>query len=168
MNCQGRVWLNYEVHGKQKNIYVFGGGHVGKALLQHLSYLDYHTVLIDNRKEYAENKNASEYYFEDYIEYSNSFGPEPDSYFIILTHGHNFDYDIALALYSRKIKTNYIGLIASKSKAKTIKDKLRKELGNGLDFSNFYSPIGLDIGGTTPQEIAIAIIAELQSIRYEK
>ena len=141
MSCSGRVTVFYEVHGKLPTVYVFGGGHVGHALLYHLKPLNFFTTLIDNRDEFAnkeQNSNASQIILDKYDEYSKDFNPPDDSYFIILTHGHAYDYVIAKNIYLKKGKYPYVGVIASISKAASIVSKLKKELGEEVNLSNFH------------------------------
>jgi len=143
---------------------------VGRALIHHLSPLNYHIVLIDNREEYAneiENPFANEIEFMDYLEYAERFNPVNDEFAVILTHGHKFDYGILKILYERKLNFKYVGVISSKSKAQNMKTKLKEDLGEGLDISNLHSPIGLKIGGDSAHEIAVSITAEIQKTRYE-
>ena len=171
MSCSGRVTVFYEVHGKLPTVYVFGGGHVGSALLYHLKPLKFFTILVDNRDEFAnkeQNPNASQIILSKYDDYSKEFDPPDDSYFIILTHGHAYDYIIAKNIYLKKRKYPYVGVIASKSKAVGIVSKLKKELGKDIDLSNFHSPVGLKIGGSTAEEIALGIAAEIQSEYYQQ
>ena len=171
MMCAGKMMIYYGVHGQLPAVYIFGGGHVGHSLIHHLYPLGYHIVLIDNRQEYAneiENPFASEIEFMDYIEYTERFKPVEDAFAVLLTHGHKFDYGILKTLYERKLKLKYIGAIASKSKAQSMKTKLKEELGEELDISNLSSPVGLKIGGDSPHEIALSISAEIQSVRYGK
>jgi len=169
MSCSGRVTIFYEVHGKLPTVFVFGGGHVGRALLYHLKPLSFFTILVDNRDEFAhkeQNPNASQIVLNKYDEYSKNFTPPDDSYFIILTHGHDYDYIVAKNIYLKKRNFPYVGVIASKSKAAIILSKLKKELGEDIDLSNFHSPVGLKIGGSTAEEIALGIAAEIQSVHY--
>ena len=171
MSCSGRVTVFYEVHGKLPTVYIFGGGHVGKALLYHLKPLKFFTILVDNRDEFAnkeQNPNASQIILNKYDEFSKDFNPADDSYFIILTHGHMHDYVIAKNIFLKKRNFFYIGVIASKSKASSLVSKLKKELGENIDLSNFHSPVGLKIGGSTAEEIALGIAAEIQSVYYQK
>jgi len=171
MSCSGRVTVFYEVHGKLPTVYVFGGGHVGHALLYHLKPLKFFTVLVDNRDEFANkgaNPNASQIALSKYDEYSMDFNPPDDSYFIVLTHGHAYDYIIAKNIYLKKRKYPYVGVIASISKAASIVSKLKKELGEEVNLSNFHSPVGLKIGGSTAEEIALGIAAEIQSEHYKQ
>ena len=171
MSCSGKVELFYEVHGNNPTVYIYGGGHVGNSLLHFLSQLPFYTVLIDNRKEFAnrdKNPNASEIVLQDYAEYVNSFDPVADSYHVIMTHGHEYDYLIMKGLIERGIKAKYIGVIASKVKSKSLIDKLKKEIGDNNDLTMLHTPIGIKLGGNSAAEIALAITAEIQSVKFGK
>ncbi|MDP4115278.1 MAG: XdhC/CoxI family protein [Bacteroidota bacterium] len=171
MSCNGKAWIFYEVFNSRPAIYVFGGGHVGQALLSILANLPFRTVLIDNRPEFASetvNKNADTIICEDYINYTQKFNPESNSYIVILTHKHIYDYDILKTIFERKLQVPYIGVIGSKSKAKGVKEQLPKDLGYIPDISNLHIPIGFDLGGDTAYEIAIAIAAQIQAVYYNK
>ncbi|MCB0282863.1 MAG: XdhC family protein [Calditrichaeota bacterium] len=171
MSCSGRLTVFYEAHGSRPTVYVFGGGHVGQALLYHLKPLDYHTVLIDNRNAFAArdiNPDSSENIFSDYEEYARQFIPVEKSYVVILTHGHKYDSIILNILHERRLNFSYIGIIASKTKAAGILKSLRETHGDNTDTSNIYTPVGLKIGGTSAAEIGLAIAAEMQTVRYGK
>jgi xanthine dehydrogenase accessory factor len=170
MSCSGRCWIFYEVFGNKPVVYVFGGGHVGQALLKQLSLLNFHKILIDNRPEFANkdvNPFADEIILSDYSEYAYKFNPPEDAFIVVMTHGHGFDFDVVEQIYARNLKVRYIGVIASKTKAQKLKNQIKEVFGD-VDLSNFHSPIGLDIGGETPQEIALSIAAEIQAELYKK
>jgi len=170
MSCSGRCWIFYEVFGNKPVVYIFGGGHVGQALLKQLSLLNFHKILIDNRPEFANkdvNPFADEIILSDYSEYAYKFNPPEDAFIVVMTHGHGFDFDVVEQIYARNLKVRYIGVIASKTKAQKLKNQIKEVFGD-VDFSNFHSPIGLDIGGETPQEIALSIAAEIQAELYKK
>ena len=169
MSCNGGMTVFYEVHGKLPTAYVFGGGHVGSSLLYFLRPLKFFTVLVDNRPEFiSKDKNpyASEFILSDYNEFTMRFDPPEGSYFVIVTHSHKYDETILKNIYSRKKNFEYVGVIASKSKATSLTKSLKEFLGQNLDLSNFHSPIGLKIGGNTAEEIALGIAAEIQSVHY--
>lgn len=171
MMCNGNITIFYEVTGMKPEVYIFGGGHVGQALLRFLPSLGYHIKLIDNREEFCSPNTApgaDEYIYSDYLDYCDKFEPSENAYLISLTHGHSFDYEIMKRIYSRNLDVKYIGVIASKSKGKQIKDKLLEEVSGKLDFSKLHTPIGLKIGGDSADEIALSIAAELQAVRYSK
>ena len=168
MSCKGTLAVFYEIHESSCTVYVFGGGHVGSALLYHLKPLPFQAILIDNRKEFAnpeKNPAADKIHLEDYISYANAFQPEEGSSFVILTHGHEFDLEIAKTILSRGLPFTYMGIIASHKKAEKIKTALKKELGDNLDLSRLFSPIGIKIGGDSAEEIAVSIVAELIKIK---
>lgn len=171
MMCNGKESIFYEVYRMKPEVHIFGGGHVGQALLRILPNIGFHIKLIDNREEFS-NPNiapgADEYICADYLEYTDSFNPPDNSFLISLTHGHSFDYEILYRIFSRKLDVKYVGVIASKSKGKQLKEKLLAEINSELDFSKLHTPIGLKIGGDSADEIALSIAAELQAIRYSK
>jgi len=171
MMCRGKVWIFYEVTQKLTPVYIFGGGHVGQALSFYLNKLAYRVILIDNRKEFAnkgKNPYAHDIFHADYIKFCKELESDKTGYLIIMTHGHSYDYDILKVIYLRNLKFKYVGVIASKSKAAKLVQKLQHDLGNKAKLSNLYSPIGIDIGGSTDTEIALSIAAELQAIQNKK
>ncbi len=171
MSCAGRVTVFYEVHGKRPIVYVFGGGHVGQSLLYHLKPLGYHSILIDNREEFAtpeENAFADEIIHADYEKFAAEFKPVENAFIAILTHGHKYDSKILNIFYKRKLTFPYIGIIASKTKAAGILKSLKETISGEVDISPIHSPIGLNIGGNSASEIGLAIAAEIQSVRYGK
>lgn len=171
MMCTGRVTLFYEPAIARPTVYIFGGGHVGKALSSLLKPLNYFCVLVDNRPEFA-NPTANPYFHrhfaEDYREFSSRFQPPAGAYAVIMTHGHGYDYDVAYQLLKRQLPFRYIGIISSRTKATKLLKKLGDELGGQTDLAKVYAPIGLAIGGTTESEIALSIAAEIQAVHYGK
>jgi xanthine dehydrogenase accessory factor len=171
MNCNGKTSIFYDVYKQNPSVYIFGGGHVGQALLYFLSPLNYYLRLVDNRSEIASKEyspNADEIISQEYVEYASSFKPDENSYIVILTQGHRYDYDILTAIIRRKLKVKYIGIIASKNKAAFMINRLDEEFGVDYKDLNISTPVGLKIGGNTASEIALTIAAEIQSIHYEK
>ncbi len=171
MMCEGKVTIFYDIKPAAASVYLFGGGHVGYALSFFLARLDLHVILIDNREEFAnpvQNPHAHDIICRDYLEYSGEFNPPDNSYAVIMTHGHNFDYQILKTLLQRKLTLKYIGVIASRSKAHQLKAKLKTDLGEKFDLSRVFIPIGLDIGGDSETEIALSVAAEIQAVRHNR
>lgn len=171
MSCEGTLSIYYDVHKTRPAVYIFGGGHVGQALLYMLVPLNYHTVLVDNRPEIANRKthpNATEIVLSDYLEYARSFEPESMCFIVILTQGHHYDYDILKEIYRRSLPVKYIGIIGSQAKAYSMLMNLKKDFGESIDLTPVSTPIGLKIGGNTAAEIALSIAAEIQSVRFDK
>ncbi len=169
MLCGGEVSIFFENIVSSTKIFIFGGGHIGKALAYHLKSGDYFTTIIDNRPEIAEKiPDADDIIITDYHNaFENNKLPE-NSYFVIATHSHELDYLVLKRLIELDCNPSYIGLVASKTKLMTIISRLKKELDYEPNLSVLYSPAGLDIGGNSPDEIAISIVAEIQAVKYKK
>ena len=169
MPCGGSMTLFYEYIGSGARLYIFGAGHIGKALVYHLKYLDYYITLLDNRDGMVEAiDNAQRRMTVNYKTALEGEEVPANSFFIIATHSHALDYVILKRIYEAGWNPKYIGLIASKRKSPLMIKQLSEELGKDINLDILYSPIGLDIGGQSPDEIAISIISELQVIRYGK
>lgn len=170
MSCNGKIWLYYEVERNLPVIYIFGGGHVGQALIEILSKLKYHVILIDNRQELFEKNKAKgiNCIYMEFKEFVEQFIPADDSYFVVVTYGQQYDYEILKTLYARNLVKKYMGVIASRAKSAAMINKLKNEIDAKIDLSKLHMPVGLKIGGDTPYEIALSISAEIQSVRYEK
>lgn len=89
-----------------------------------------------------------------------------ESYVVIVTRGHIFD-KVVLAQALRQ-QVSYLGMIGSRRKRTMIYNALIKDGFPPESLATIHSPIGLDIGAETPEEIAIAIVAELIAVRARR
>ncbi|WP_457616171.1 xanthine dehydrogenase accessory protein XdhC [Lutibacter sp.] len=167
--CGGKVELIIEPMNKSPKLYLFGAGHIGVELCHILKNTPFDITLLDTRKNWKdtiaidESITYSDIDFELYKQYIN-WGE--NCYIVIMTHDHKLDFEItALALHQ---KTKYIGLIGSKTKKNKFHNLLKNELGFKPGISPVHCPVGLDIGGNTPNEIAISVAAELLKVHYGK
>lgn len=170
MICGGSATVFIEVTVPRKKVYIFGGGHVSQALERVIPNERYAVIIIDNRTEFASktlHADADDTMCVDYDTFLKDFKPESGSFIVVVTHGHRHDYEIVKALYENELALKYIGMIGSKKKVMSTVEKLKKELKNP-DLSNLYSPIGLDVGGSSPAEIAVSIAAEILAVDYGK
>ena len=159
--------LNEELYIKDPdNLYIFGAGHIGQALSLKSSDLNFNVHLIDSRKDYLfmnEYKDVDHIFADKPWELIKNLSPQ--SYFIILTHSHDYDFKIINEiLFMNSFK--FIGLIGSKTKKNKFSNRLKD---NGHDQSlinKIECPVGLDIKHSKePNEIAISIIAKLIDYR---
>lgn len=147
-------------------VYIFGGGHVGQSLLPVLSKIDFPCVLIENREEFAMKelfKEAIDIKLVNNYEDLDDFKFQSQDYIIIMTRGHQSDYEVLKNVLHQNI--HYIGMIGSKAKIKKTYDRLYEIGFSKEDTDKIYAPIGLDIKAETPNEIAISIAAQLIQIR---
>lgn len=169
MLCGGTTTLFFEYIGSGTPLYIFGAGHIGRALVYHLKNLGYFITMADSREEeIRETIGVQKTVTGQYSTILRDEEVRENSFFIIATHSHQLDYVVLKRIYEAGWKPRYIGLVASRKKSKVMKERLAEELGREPDFSILYCPVGLDIGGTSPDEIAISIISEIQALRYEK
>lgn len=165
----GRTFLVEQV-SDYGTVYIFGAGHVSLQVARLAKTVDFVTVVLDDRAEFA---NQERFPFADRIEVLPSFdlelaglGVDENSYVVIVTRGHAHDKTVlAGALRS---KACYIGMIGSKGKRDTIYRALVNEGYDSALLAGVHSPIGLPIGAETPEEIAVSIVAELIKARAER
>ncbi len=169
MACGGVVKLFFEYIGPREFIYVFGAGHVGQALTNIIKTMNFHVTVIDDRPEVIEQftggDNVVKMPFTDYID---KYSLVENSFVIVCTPSHKHDYNVINKVIEKKIKLKYIGMLCSQKKLKDYLEKTYQLHGKDIDLSNFYSPIGLDLGGGSPEEIAISITSEILAISHKK
>ena len=147
-------------------LYVFGAGHVAVNLCQVAANAGFDLIVTDDRSSYATKERfpaAREVHALDFGEAIQKLDPNETSYIVIVTRGHRDD--MRLLRWAVQTRAPYVGMIGSKRKVIEISKTLQKEGVPAHLFERVHAPIGLDIGATTPEEIAVAITAELIAIR---
>lgn len=169
MACGGNVDVFFKVFKGRDELVIVGAGHIGDKLSKMAHILGYHITIIDERAECANKERfpeADELKVGDIGEILGNQPVSDKTNIVIITHGHKYD-QIALerVIYS---KARYIGMIGSKNKISLcFGNMVEKGIEKGL-LSKVHAPIGLDIGGETPEEIAVAIMAQIQAVKYNK
>jgi len=151
---------------KEPVLYIFGGGHVSLQIVPLAARVGFRVVVIDDRPEFVDPKKfpdaaeVHEYPFEGVL---NRLQVDGSSYLVIVTRGHM--HDRTVLTQSLRCNAKYIGMIGSRRKKAILYKKLLEEGFTQDELDRVYSPIGLDIGGETPEEIAVSIVAELIKVR---
>ena len=147
-------------------LYIFGAGHVSVNLYETARRAGFDVTVVDDREAYANRErfpHAKEILAEDFEQAVARIEINELSYIVIVTRGHRDDMRILRwAVHSR---ARYVGMIGSKRKTIEIYRELTKEGIAEQLFDRVHAPVGLDIGAITPEEIAIAITAELIAVR---
>lgn len=166
--------LNFELNeyiiesfSKPYILHIFGAGHVACELAKITHFLDFTTIVIDDRAEFSNVKRfplvtsmvLKSLEQKDVCNYFERINMDSNDGVVIVTRGHARDRDVLIS--ALKTNAGYVGMIGSKSKRQTIYDFLLKNGFSAESFARIHSPIGLSIGAETPQEIAISIAAEL-------
>jgi len=167
--CGGKVELIIEPMNQTPKLYICGAGHIGIELCNVLKATPFSINLLDIRKDWEKTikiDTSVSYSNIDFDLYKQHINWGPNCYVVIMTHDHKLDFEItALALDS---ETKYIGLIGSKTKKNKFNNMLRNELNFKEGISPVHCPVGLNLGGNTPKEIAISVAAELLKDYYGK
>ena len=147
-------------------LYIFGAGHVALNVCKAAANAGFDVIVTDDRSSYATKERfpaATEVQALDFEEATKKFDPNEGSYIVIVTRGHRDD--MRLLRWAVQTRAQYIGMIGSKRKVIAIFKALKEEGIPEHLFDRVHAPIGLDIGAVTPEEIGVAIAAELIAIR---
>ncbi|ADQ15638.1 XdhC family protein [Halanaerobium hydrogeniformans] len=148
---------------------VFGAGHIAEPLVKICSLLDFSITVVDDREDFLNFErfpSADQLLALKYQEFFANSKIKENDYLVIITRGHQYDYQVLKNVI--RSKASYIGMIGSSRKIKNVYDKLREDGFTEKELSEVKAPIGLDIAGETPAEIAVAIAAEIIALRRGK
>jgi xanthine dehydrogenase accessory factor len=166
MVCGGGMSVFLEPLLPAPKLIIFGAGHIGSALSQIGTLLDFNVTVIDSRPEFANAERlpwADTIVAENYQQAIDALSLTDNVYVVILTHKHVHDFEVLEQLIHKSFR--YLGMIGSKTKVAKAFQQLRdKGIDEGI-IKKIHSPIGISIGANTPAEIAISIAAELVAVR---
>lgn len=169
VSCLKDVTIFIEPGQQATCLYLIGGGHVAQSVLPYAKRLGFHCVVVDTRdlgefKEYL--KDADEVVkvqaFADFA----SFAVKEDSFILVCTYSHLTDMEALEAAIDKKCA--YIGMLGAKHKIVPIFKYLLEKGYTKERLAQVYSPAGIDLGGETPDEVALSIVSEMQAVRYGK
>ncbi len=164
--CGGTLDIFVEPILPPSLLYIFGAGHVSVNLYKVARSVGFDVTVADDREGYANRErfpDAKEVIAEDFERVMARLAPNESSYIVIVTRGHRDD--MRLLRWAVQTPARYIGMIGSKRKTITIFRELTREGIAPELFERVHAPVGLDIGAVTPEEIAVAITAELIAVR---
>ncbi len=160
-------WFFAEQLGLKNKLFVFGAGHVSVALSQLFKQLNFDVTIFDDREEnlttFKNNFFANSKQIINYDDATDFIPEGENTYVVLMTFAHSSDRKLLKKLINKKLK--YLGMMASKKKAKTIYEQLKKEGVSTEQLSRVDSPIGLQISSQTPDEIAVSIAAKIISVK---
>jgi xanthine dehydrogenase accessory factor len=168
MTCGGIVDVFLEPIKPLPSLIIFGGGHISYFLARIGKMVDFRVTIIDDRPEFANPERfpeADETIAEDMASVMKRLEINGSSYIVIVTRGHMKD-EQALE-WAVTTPAGYIGMIGSKRKIKTSFTYLETRGITQEQLDKVHSPIGLAIGAETPEEIAVAIMAEIIQVRRQ-
>lgn len=163
--CGGLMSVFIEPQQKSLNMVIVGAGHIALPFSIMAKLLKFKVIVVDNRKEFA-NKNrfphADKIILGAHDKELKKLNLGQESFIVIMTHGHRFDYPVIKEALRKDAR--YIGLMASQAKAHKFLNELKKDGFKDQVLKRIHSPVGLNIGAETPEEIAVSIIGEIIAV----
>lgn len=168
--CGGKVELIIEPMNQSPELFLFGAGHIGVEICKILKDTPFSVNLIDSRQNWLDDLEIDTQIkkitvdYKDFKTFRDAVRWGNNCYVLVLTHDHAIDFDIiAMALQN---KTKFLGLIGSKTKRVRFNNMLIKDMNIQEGMSNVVCPIGIELGGNSPKEIAISVVAQLIQEHY--
>ncbi len=166
--CGGTVELFFDVLNLGPRLYLFGAGHVGQAVTRVLAGTPFCVHVIDERSEWIGSpeipRSAVRFQgeWDDFVR--DAVWDAEKTYVAVMTHRHDTDQDIVEKLV--ELPHRYLGLIGSRGKWERFKQRLTAKGVPMEKLERVKCPLGIDIGGKSPQEVAISLAAELLRIHH--
>lgn len=164
--CGGQLDVFVEPVVPQPAAFIFGAGHISKSLSKVADMAGFRTVVVDDREMFANRDRfpeADEVHADEYETIFPKLPINETSYIVIVTRGHRDD--MRVLQWAVGTNARYIAMIGSKRKVINVVRELEKEGLPASAFERIFAPMGFDIGAITPEEIAVAVVAEMIAVR---
>lgn len=155
-----------ELLSGEKKLVVCGGGHVSVPVVQIGKMLGFYVTVLEDRKEFADRAakaGADRTILAPFSEGLQQIRSDEDTYYVIVTRAHRHDAECLRQILG--MPRAYAGMMGSHRRTAIVKEMLAEE---GMDrplLDSVRTPIGLEIGAETPEEIAVSILAEIVEVK---
>ena len=125
-----------------------------------------HTILLEDRKDFADRAKetgAQEIICRPFDKAIRDLTEEANTAYVVMTRGHAYDEKCLLEI--AKKESYYVGMMGSKTRSAMMREELRLAGVSAEWINRLHAPIGLSIGAQTPEEIAVAVLAQILSER---
>lgn len=163
---RAEIYLNALV--PRPTLFLFGGGHVGLALARLAPTAGFRVVVIDDREEFASAKRfpmAEQVLVRPFDAAAAGLDLGARSYAAVMTRGHQWDRQVLAQIL--RSEAAYLGMIGSRRKIAATWEALRQQGFTDAELARVHAPIGLPIGGDSPGEIAVSIMAQLIQVHRQ-
>lgn len=159
------AWELYlEVRRPIRELIVVGAGHVAQPMAHLGALLGYRVTVLDDRPDFATRERFPDAHRLVRADFSDPFADialHERSYLLLVTRGHKYDYECLVRALRMDPPPAYVGMIGSRRRVRATYVQLLDEGFDRDDLVRIHAPVGLDIGAETPEEIAVAVAAEL-------
>jgi xanthine dehydrogenase accessory factor len=153
-----------ELHHPQPELIIVGAGHLAQPLCTMAFLLGLRVIVLDDRPQFATRERFPEAARLLRVSFDDPFAEvplHPWSHVVLVTRGHRYDYECLRRVLLQDRLPSYIGMIGSRRRVKATFTHLLDEGISRERLEAVRAPIGLDIGGETPAEIAVSVAAEI-------
>jgi xanthine dehydrogenase accessory factor len=167
--CGGSMAVFIEPQGRRPLLVMCGAGHVGRAVTALAHDCGFQVVVIDDRPDCAVAEllpGAAQIICAPAAEALGRLKLDQESFVVIATPGHLGDF--AAVRSCLDTQAGFIGLLGSRRKREILLQTLENEGVTETQRARVVTPVGLDIGALTPEEIAVSIVGQLIAIRRRK
>ena len=164
--CGGSMSVFVEPYGRRPLLVMFGAGHVGRAVTRLADRCGFRVVVVDERPECAVAEllpGADQIVCAPLAEAFGRLNLDRDSFVVIATPGHLHDFAAVRGCLAGQ--AGFIGLVGSRRKRAALLQTLEEEGFDAVQRARLVTPVGLEIGAQTPEEIAVSIVGQLIALR---
>ncbi len=163
----GQPWdVFIDVMVPAQELVIAGAGHIARPLCRMAALCGYRVTVVDDRPEFADPAyfpEAAEVVCRPFVEAFHLLQAGPRTHVVLVTRGHKHDEECLRALLGKA--PAYLGMIGSRRRTGAVFQELEAEGVDPAWLDRVHAPIGIDLGAETPEEIAVAILAEMIAVR---
>lgn len=164
--CGGRMQVFIEPIESMPTLCLFGAGHVAQPLAEMAKRVGFRVEVADDRVKFANRErfpSADRILVEDFAVAAERMTVGRNTYAVVVTRGHKGDADALQAVLGKGLR--FVGLLGSKPKMVHVFAALEERGVLPAELEKVHTPVGLEIGAVTPEEIAVSILAEMIAVR---
>ena len=157
-----------EARGPARELVIVGAGHIAQPLSRMGVGLGLRVTVLDDRPDFATQERFPEAHRLVRVDFSDPFRDvsiHPGSHVLLVTRGHKYDYECLVRILRMDQPPAYLGMIGSRRRVRATFVQLLEEGVSRERLDEIYAPVGLDVKAETPEEIAVAVAAELVKVR---
>jgi xanthine dehydrogenase accessory factor len=158
-----------EAHRAPPELVIVGAGHIARPLCRIGAMLGFRVRVLDDRPAFATRERFPEADEVRRADFSNPFRDVPigpATHLVLVTRGHKYDFEALRDVLRRPQSPAYVGMVGSRRRTRAALEQLAREEGIAPErLKAVHAPVGLDVHAETPEEIAVAIAAEIVLVR---
>ena len=167
MCCGGEMAVFLEVIETGAKLVVFGAGYIAKPLAAIAAGCGFEVTVVDEREEWAieERFPTATLHVGSTESFACDWQTDGSEFAVVVTHDHALDQKLVQHLLGRPLR--FLGMIGSLPKRRKFALRLRARGFSEADIARLHTPLGVDIGAATPEEIAVSVVAQLVAVRRQ-